>query len=163
MFDKLWSGDKEDGQNTEKSNSSPDYKMIASPNVRFIGSIHSSGEAYVTVDTQYGEREGAIDIRGSIHGTGYQDFTVRNRCGLRDELLELPDSASGFSNFVSDRLRFTEQSNVTINKLAIIPPDPRVIIAMANEGFDVYEEIEFVGSVHSVGTISANIKELYMY
>lgn len=172
-----------DSQETEDENPG---LVVASPNVTITGAIHASGEAYLTVETLHtpdpeeDEENTKIGVRPSCHESGVSEVTVEETVQLElDELPEPAESGKGFTRVIEDEFsrRGSVHSagtlNITIDKLVIIPTtgeghgrrggEPVVFKALAEAGYDCYDEIRLNGSIHSVGTANVTVKDLYIY
>ena len=166
---KLFSQNNDETEQSEKEDDTHyDYDCIATPCAIFTGAIHSSGEAYVEVEQQYGG-DNHIGVRGSVNHTGHAELDIYEKHELENELPEPANDPQGFTSVVKDKIRVqgevhnSSRLDINIKKLVIIPSDPVVMVAMHNAGFEVYDQISFYGSIHSVGEIHAHIGNLYVY
>jgi len=167
----LGSSESDDSDESNEQTSNHDYDKIAAPRVSFTGAVHSSGEAYVTVNRLHGDVENVpIAVRGSVHQTGASDLTINNRLDYSEALPDPADDAKGFTSMVEDELRgqgavhSAGNMRLDIGRLVVIPNNrPEIMVALYHDGYDVYDEIDFDGSIHSTGSIEASIEDLYLY
>lgn len=144
---------------------------IATPSFTVTGSVHSSGEAYATVERLHADGETVpIRVRGSVHQTGAQDLSVDEHLDLDGELPEPSDDVRGFTSVVEDELRHNGSvhspgnTGMDIEQVVVIPDDrPDIMVALHNAGYDVYDEVRIGGSVHDTGRVNVTIQDLYVY
>jgi hypothetical protein len=171
LFDLFGTADNEEEYSDEQDDKQQyDFGKIASPEVCINGSVHASGEAYITINCLHSIEEAVpIAVNGSIHKTGSGNVEVMQHKQETD-FPEPADSAKGFSQLVSDELRETSNvhnpgnSSLSIEELAIFPSDhPELIVSLHNNGYSVYDRVALYGSVHATGAIDVTIDDLYVY
>ena len=140
-----------------------DLDMMATESLTVNGSVHASGEAYVTVERLHSEGDTPpIRVSGSVHGTGHSEVEVSEFRAANDNLPSEAENARGFTSMVSGDLHH-ESSRIEIERLAIIPGKAEVIAGMYDGGYTVYDKVRLCGAVHDPGAVDVHIEDLYVF
>ena len=144
-------------------NNEPDFDMIATESISVSGSVHSSGEAYVTVERLHSKTDDVpISVTGSVHGTAHSEVEVVESVSPNTNLPTPAENARGFTSMVSGDLRH-EAPSIEVGRLVIIPPDGTVVAGMYDGGYTVYDEVRLRGGVHNPAPIEVHIEDLYVF
>lgn len=139
---------------------------IAAPEFRVFGSIHASGEAYVNIENVYGAigRDRNFQVEGSVHDSGHEEVTIGNEYPLElPSGITLPDP-KGFTSLMQGEFRKKGEETITIDTLVLFDQnEPGMVKALDNAGFNCYDEIDISGDVHSSGTVTVNIENLFIF
>ena len=137
--------------------------MMAAESLTVNGSLHSSGEAYVTVERLHSEGDTPpIRVSGSAHRTGHSEVEVSESRAPNENLPSEAESARGFTSMVSGDLHH-ESSRIEIERLAIIPGKAEAIVGMYDGGYTVYDKVHLCGAVHDPGVVNVHIEDLYVF
>lgn len=139
---------------------------IAAPEFRTVGSVHASGEAYVTIKNVYGQVKNSRCFRvdGSIHKSGTEEVVIENESPLElPAAISLPDP-KGFTKVMNGDFRKTTDETIHIDTLVLFDEDePGMIKSLDNAGFDCYDEIDITGNVHGSGTATVVIENVFIF
>lgn len=137
---------------------------IATTELKIIGSVHHSGEAYLSVGEVYGslQNEHSFSIRGSTHESGHEELSIGAEYSS-----EFPPAAS-----LPDRRGFSEVMNGTyeeysdsvhIGSLVIFDTDtPEIAKVLDAVDYECYDSVELYGAVHEPGVIHVNIDKVFI-
>ena len=161
--DSSWS-DEPTTANESGGTGSKTVKQAATGRLDMRGSVHASGECYVTINRchRLTKSELPFQAKGSVHKQGHSDVTIREECGLSESDVPRPaEEPRGFASLVKDDLRLY-QSSVTIGSLILAPDaSPERIKGLAQSA-DYYDEISLCANVHSPGELTVEIDDLYV-
>lgn len=138
---------------------------IAAENVSIRGSVHNSGEAYLSISrlhTPTGEEVIPVDVSGSVHGISNDSVTVGSVVEtLPEDIPEPADDPIGFTDFVDDREEVTSRT-VYIERLYVSNTEDPALVKSLGQHFKYVDELNIRGSVHGPGKVSVDVEDLYV-
>lgn len=138
---------------------------LATTELRIVGSVHASGEAYLTVNEVYGDLENdrAFSIDGSVHDAGHHEVDIGKSGSVEvPSKSDLPNP-QGFASVMEDRYEEKSGGEVYIDSLVIFDEGvPALAKVLDNAGYDCYDEVDLYGDVHSTGTIQVTIDKVFI-
>lgn len=139
---------------------------IAAPEFRVVGSVHASGEAYVTIKNVYGTvgDSRAFRVDGSVHDSGHSEVTIENEHPFKMPANPSLPSPKGFTSMMNGEFRKKGQETVNIDTLVLFDQDKPGLVKLLDEaGFDCYDEVDISGDVHSTGTVEVIIDNVFIF
>lgn len=138
---------------------------LATSDVNIDGSVHSAGEAYLTVQRLHtidGGENLPVSVRGSLHAPSHEETDVESTVEtLPDDVPGPADNPTGFTEVIGDD-RYIEADVVRIDRLYVASSQKPTVLKSLGQHFEYVEELRIVGSVHSPGVVEVIVGDLYV-
>lgn len=137
---------------------------LAATSLDVIGSVHASGEAYLSIDNLYGDitKYPHFKMYGSIHKMGNEELKIGKQ-HPQTEITNTNLSAKNFTDSLTERKYEIQDTNLTINSIVLYGDEkPELTHALDRAGYDCYNELEFYGDVHSSGKMTLSVEHVFI-